>query len=67
MENTIPLVNFRCKNLLPSGKKCLTIVAQTNGIDLFFGKELVKGKPFYMGFPCKGCGQLVKWKKCKPK
>jgi hypothetical protein len=64
MENKL-LVNFRCENSIPTGKKCLTVVARTNGLDLYFDDDKVPGNPCYIGFNCKSCGGLVKWKRGK--
>jgi hypothetical protein len=51
-----------CRHRLDSGELCNTIVATTNGNQLFFDGEPVKNNPRFIGFDCPSCRQTIKWR-----
>jgi predicted RNA-binding Zn-ribbon protein involved in translation (DUF1610 family) len=54
-----------CRHRLESGEFCNTVVATTNGSQIYFDGELVKNNPHFIGFDCPNCHQLVRWRQSK--
>jgi predicted RNA-binding Zn-ribbon protein involved in translation (DUF1610 family) len=56
-----------CRHRLESGGFCNTVVATTNGSQIFFDGEPVKNNPHFIGFDCPNCHQVIKWRQSKVK
>ena len=62
MSNTL-VKKIYCRHRLDSGGFCNTVVAATNGSQLFFDGEPVKNNLRFVGIECPSCHQIVKWRR----